>query len=135
MTGTTSIAREENILAGFFYNMNTYTKGNRIEKLFRDMMQTYGWLTWKPSRARFNSNDVFGLFDVVMARGSKIQMVQIKSNLSHFYHARKEIAQWVVSNHLHFSPLCALYEGRGEWRIEQYDYANYEWLKYTLTKA
>ncbi len=115
--------------------MNTYAKGNRIEKAFRDLMQTNGWLTWKPSRARFNSNDVFGLFDVVMVRDGKIQMVQIKSNPTHFYHARKEIASWVDTYKLKICPLCVLYEGRGEWRIEHYDYANYEWLKYPLTEA
>ena len=45
--------------------VNTYAKGNRVEKELRNLYEKNGHITWKPSRARFNSNDIFGEFDFI----------------------------------------------------------------------
>lgn len=113
--------------------MNTYSKGNRVELKFRKLFEARGYLTWKPSRAKYNSNDAFGLFDCIMLRGGEVSFVQIKSNPSHFYSARKEIAKWQKDNKLMVDTLIALYEGDNTWRIEWYNWLDNAWEKYPLT--
>lgn len=111
--------------------MNTYTKGNRVERMFRMMMEDKGWITWKPSRAKFNSNDIFGLFDCLCIRGESVALFQIKSHSSDFYSARKQIAKWIDTYKIKSTIAgCVLYEGKGEWRVEVYDG---QWIKYLLT--
>lgn len=113
--------------------VNTYTKGNRVEKKCRELFEAQGWLTWKPSRVKYNSNDAFGLFDCILIRGGEVAFMQVKSNPSHFYTTRKFIAHWVGENKLKITALVALYEGDNKWRIEWYDWLNKEWTKYPLT--
>lgn len=113
--------------------VNTYAKGNRVEKLCREKFNCMGWLTWKPSRAKYNSNDAFGLFDWIGVNGTRVLFAQVKSNPSHFYGSRKEIAAWVESNKLLITCLCILYEGNNEWRIEWYDAIEHKWENYNLT--
>jgi len=115
--------------------VNTYTKGNRVEKKCRELFEERGWLTWKPSRAKYNSNDAFGLFDCILIRGGEVLFMQVKSNPSHFYTARKEITDWHDKNKLMTTAIVALYEGNNNWRIEWYDWSYERWTKYLLTKA
>lgn len=115
------------------YMVNTYLKGNRVEKLCRDSFVAKGWLTWKPSRAKYNSNDAFGLFDFIAVRGSSIVFGQVKSNVSDFYTSRKEIAVWIETNRLLITCLCILYEGDNHWRMEWYDPIDQVWIPYDLT--
>lgn len=113
--------------------VNTYTKGNRVEKRCRELFEAQGWLTWKPSRAKYNSNDAFGLFDCIMIRGGEVAFMQVKSAPAHFYTARKFISHWHDENKLMITVIVALYEGDNNWRIEWYDWLNKEWTKYPLT--
>ena len=92
-----------------------------------------GWLTWKPSRAKYNSNDAFGLFDWIGVNGTKIIFAQVKSQASHFYSSRREIAKWMEDNKLIITCLCILYEGNNNWRMEWYDAIEHKWEKYNLT--
>ena len=39
------------------------------------------------------NNDIFGLWDMVIIMEGRLVMVQVKSNPSHFYAARKAIAE------------------------------------------
>jgi len=83
--------------------INTYAKGNRIEKELREAYERNGHITWKPSRARFNSNDIFGEFDFIALstkpnQKGTVALVQVKSNVSDFYSARTEIAEWLEKN-------------------------------------
>lgn len=113
--------------------VNTYTKGNRVERKCRELFEEEGWLTWKPSRAKYNSNDAFGLFDCVLIRGGEVAFMQVKSNPSDFYTARKEIAKWHDEYKLMITVIISLYGGDNVWRIEWYDWLNKEWCKYPLT--
>lgn len=113
--------------------VNTYTKGNTVERKCREVFQKDGWLTWKPSRAKYNSNDAFGLFDWIGLKSSEVLFAQVKSNPSHFYTSRKEIATWVMKNGLLITCLCILYEGNNEWRIEWFNIVENKWEKYHLT--
>lgn len=113
--------------------VNTYEKGNRVEKLCRTQFEREGWITWKPSRAKYNSNDAFGLFDFIAVRETQVLFGQVKSNPSDFYTSRKEIAKWMEANKLAITCLCVLYEGNGTWRMEWYDVIESVWCKYPLT--
>lgn len=113
--------------------VNTYLKGNRNEKLFRTVLEKEGYITWKPSRAKYNSNDVFGLFDCVAIRGGEVLLAQVKSHVTDFYKARKETQIWHDAHRLMINVVIALYEGNNVWRIEWYDWLNKEWTKYPLT--
>jgi len=113
--------------------VNTYAKGNRVEKLARKLFEDRGWITWKPSRAKFNSNDAFGLFDFIAVKETKVIFAQVKSQASHFYSSRKEIAKWLEDHKLLTYCLCILYEGNNEWRKEWYDVIEHKWEKYNLT--
>ena len=113
--------------------VNTYTKGNRVERKCRELFENERWLTWKPSRAKYNSNDAFGLFDCIMVRGGEVAFMQVKSASAHFYTARKFISHWHDENKLMITVMVALYEGDNNWRIEWYDWLNKEWTKYPLT--
>lgn len=115
--------------------VNTYTKGNRVEKRCRELFEKEGWLTWKPSRAKYNSNDAFGLFDCILIREGAVMFMQVKSHINDFYTARKTIARWHDLHKLMITVIVSVYEGDNVWRIEWYDWMNKEWIKYPLTKA
>lgn len=113
--------------------VNTYTKGNRVEKKCRELFEAQGWLTWKPSRAKYNSNDAFGLFDCILIRGEEVAFMQVKSQPTDFYQARKEIEKWIKENKVKVFTLVSLYKGGNEWRIEGYYHIAEAWLEYPLT--
>jgi hypothetical protein len=109
--------------------VNTYIKGNKAELEFRKIFRTIGYRDWKPSRARYNNNDLFGLFDGVLVakKGAPIENLvhwgnviffQMKSTPSHFYKARGEIRKWegeVYSDHV--TLMVVLREGKDAYRI------------------
>ena len=131
VTRDSDTSRVERLLAVSGSMVNTYTKGNRVEKKCRELFEKEGWLTWKPSRAKYNSNDAFGLFDCILIRGAEVAFMQVKSTSPHFYTARKFIANWIVENKLMITAIISLYEGDNNWRIERYDWLKREWIKYT----
>jgi len=72
-------------------------KGNRIELMARKELEADGYLCDRKNSSRWASNDFFGLFDI-LAIGKHTKLIQIKSNRSDFYKARKEIQEWVNEN-------------------------------------
>ena len=80
--------------------VNKTNKGNRIEKEARDILKEQGYLVEKKNTSRWESNDFWGEFDILAIRpnGSEVRLIQIKSNRSDFYKARKEIKHWVDEN-------------------------------------
>jgi len=102
--------------------INTYSKGNRIEKELRDIHEANGWLIWKPSRARFQSNDIFGIFDfLAIQKNTKglVTMIQVKSAMSHYYSARLMIQNWLKANRFKspFIAGVAVRLKKNEWRM------------------
>lgn len=101
--------------------INKRNKGRRIEKLAKDLLRKDGYLVETKNASRYQSDDFWGMFDIlaVMPETGKLRMIQIKSNASDFYKARKEIAYWVMENQVTgFSCEIWLKENRKDWRYE-----------------
>jgi len=62
-------------------NINKVNKGYRIEKRCQDELQEEGYITWKTIRVKFQSLDLFGLFDVLALSddGTHLRFIQCKS--------------------------------------------------------
>ena len=61
--------------------INKVAKGTRKEKACADELKAQGYLTWKVINVRYQSLDLFGLFDVVglHPEGDHILFIQVKS--------------------------------------------------------
>lgn len=84
----------------------------------KHLLQEDGWITDSKPHTKFHSPDVFGYFDIIALKGDKTRYIQVKSNISDFYTARKAIRQWM--EFMAVTAVCEvwLYKGRGEWRRE-----------------
>ena len=62
--------------------INKVAKGTRKEKACADELRAQGYLIWKVIRVRYQSLDLWGLFDVAALHpdGDHILLVQTKSN-------------------------------------------------------
>lgn len=98
--------------------MTKVSKGRRVENLAKDIMKAEGWLVDKKVRTRFSSPDFFGQFDLLCIKGAETVYIQVKSNISDFYTARKEISAWLISKNLLINAQIWLYQPRKEWRKE-----------------
>lgn len=61
---------------------NAVGKGKRIEKLCADELLDKGYLIWKSFRAKYQNQDLFGLFDVaaIHPEGECLLLIQVKAN-------------------------------------------------------
>ena len=110
--------------------MNTVAKGNRVEnKAKAYLLSTYNIHTEKKNHARYASPDFWGLFDLIGFSKSKWHVVQVKSDMSSFYQARKRIAKWVLIDHIPKGTVVSVlvYKGRNRWRMDVL--RNGEWMK------
>lgn len=73
--------------------VNKRDKGRRIELEARKELEAEGYLVDKKNSSRWQSDDFFGLFDL-LAIGKEIRLIQIKSDRSDFYKARRAIGLW-----------------------------------------
>ena len=80
--------------------VNKIKKGNDAEDDAKEVLEAQGWIVDKRCRVKFQNNDYFNLFDLVALRGSAIRFIQIKTNRTHYYSARREIARWAMVNEL-----------------------------------
>ena len=105
--------------------VNKTNKGNRVELEARKMLQEEGYLVEKKNYSRWHGNDFWNLFDIFALPTSKvagkpIRLIQIKSNRTDFYKARKEISQWMLDNGINkVSCEVWLKEPRKAWRQEK----------------
>ena len=81
-------------------SINRRKKGKYFEKKCRDQLKADGYLVDFKPNTRFCSNDFFYLFDVLAIKENEVRLIQVKSNLSHFYTARKEIREWRIKNNI-----------------------------------
>ena len=101
--------------------INKKAKGNRIELLAKKRLMANGWLVDSKPNVRFQSPDLFGQFDLIAIKGGEVKLIQIKSNVSHFYSARKELKEWKEEYKIRLTCEVWLYlGGRDEhkWRID-----------------
>ena len=109
--------------------VNKVAKGNRVEKLAKEYLMTkHKFILERKPRVRFQSPDFYGLFDLLGFNNTHWCLVQVKSNSSDFYKARKDIKKWVELNQLpeNTAIIIMLYLGNNKWRIEQL--INLEWI-------
>jgi len=80
--------------------MGTVQKGTRKERELRQLFEAAGWFVDFKHRSRWQSPDLLGLFDFVAVKGGMVRWVQVKSDRSDYYKARKAIKGWLVDNGL-----------------------------------
>lgn len=99
--------------------MDRVAKGRRVELKAKHRLQDMGYLVDKKVRTQWHSPDFFGMFDL-LGLGEDVVLVQVKSNPSDFYKARKEIRKFANEHRVEgLEYWIWLYEGRGQWREEQ----------------
>ena len=98
--------------------MSKHSKGTHYELEARKLLEAEGFFCEKKNYNRWASKDFYGQFDI-LAIGKYTRLIQIKTNISDFYKARKSIAFWLVGkiiNNVVFEVWVR--EPRKEWRIE-----------------
>lgn len=98
--------------------INKVKKGLRVENLAKVELIKAGWLVEKKPRTKFQSPDFYGLFDLLAIRKGEVLLVQVKSQPSHFYKARKETRKWLLDTGIMIPCEVWLYLGNNEWRRE-----------------
>ena len=98
--------------------INKYQKGNRRELEARKILEEQGFLVDKKPRTKYQSPDLFGMFDLIAIKQKECLLIQIKSNKSDFYKARKALRSWVKSNDCQLNCQIWLKENRKPWRKE-----------------
>ena len=80
--------------------VNKTNKGNRYELEARKMLKKQGYLVEKKNSSRWESNDFWGMFDILALKVDRLEvrLIQVKSNKSDFYKSRKEIERWMIEN-------------------------------------
>ena len=99
--------------------MNRKAKGSRTENMAKQHLRTEGWLVDSKPWTRYGGKDFYKMFDIVAIREGQTRWIQIKSNMSDFYTARKKIKEWMLDNNLFIVAEIWCHEGRGEWRRER----------------
>jgi len=75
--------------------INKNRKGLYAENQVREHLEARGYLVWKPSRSRFNSNDIFGLFDMLAVHPArKTLWIQVKHKSSYSSKVKESIQRF-----------------------------------------
>lgn len=103
--------------------MTNVAKGKRAEKYAREDLKALGYLVEVKNYSRWQLKDFYNLFDILAIIGSTAKLIQIKSNLTDFYKARKNIIAWKKENNIRIQCEVWLWEGRDKktnlWRIDE----------------
>ena len=98
--------------------MSRVSKGKTYERLARKLLASQGFLCETKNYSRFQGQDFYNLFDI-LAIGKYTRLIQVKTNVSHFYKARKDIKEWInIKDIQGISFEVWLKEPRKEWRVE-----------------
>jgi Holliday junction resolvase-like predicted endonuclease len=98
--------------------MSRRSKGKYYEKKARDLLTSQGFICETKNYSRFQGQDFYNLFDILAVK-DHVKLIQVKTNASHFYKARKDIAKWITENNISgLSCEVWLKEPRKDWRIE-----------------
>lgn len=116
--------------------INRRNKGYRTEKSCRDILEFYGYATDTKNASKFNSNDFFYLFDVIAIKNNKQKYIQVKSNPSDAYSAKKPIIEFAEKYKLDTDVfdieiwLWYKYHGFRIWSLDK-SLDGYQWLDLT----
>jgi|GEM_PF-4149835 len=87
---------------------NRNQKGWRAENEVRKILEKLGYLVWKPTRTKFSSIDIFGLFDMIAVHPSyRMLWVQVKHKSSMSKKVKKDFETF-YNKYIHPSNLCEL---------------------------
>jgi hypothetical protein len=100
--------------------ISNHAKGVRNEFLAKQVLKSDGYLVEQKNWSRYAPKDFFSLFDILAIRLDEVRFIQIKSDKSSFYKARKDVANWVFLNNISPKIKCEVWlkENRTPWRIE-----------------
>ena len=103
--------------------VNKTDKGNRYELEARKDLIKDGFLVEKKNSSRWESNDFWGMFDIIAIhpQGGLVRLIQVKTHISDFYKARAAIRKWAMDNKvvaLNVDCEVWLREPRQPWRRE-----------------
>lgn len=100
--------------------MSKHSKGTAYELKARKLLEEDHWLCEKKNYNRWASKDFYNLFDILAIRHNVVRLIQIKTNPTDFYKARKEIRNWIIENTI-FGIKCEVWlkEPRKAWRCEE----------------
>jgi len=59
--------------------------GQKIEKLAFEELKTRKFLVWKPPRVKFQSQDIFGLFDLIAVDKKELKLIQVQKGRNRPY--------------------------------------------------
>lgn len=99
--------------------VNKRAKGRKIELEARKILEKEGYLVEKKNASRWQSDDFWEMFDLLAIKSNDFRLIQIKSNPSDFYKARKEIKKWIEKHNIRgISYEIWLREPYKDWRKE-----------------
>lgn len=101
--------------------MSAAQKGLLTERRAKKLLIELGYEIDYKIRSRFNPNkDFFHIFDILAIKKKDFVGVQVKTNVSDFYTARKEMKAWKVKYSPPFRMELWLWLGaKGGWRKEE----------------
>lgn len=94
-------------------------KEAEIRKKAIKILAEEGWITWYAPKAKFRSNDVFGIIDILALKGSKKKNIQL-TTLPNVSARRKKITNFLKKFRVELSvELWAWDQGKKEFRKEK----------------
>lgn len=60
--------------------MSTVKVGARVEKEAEAILQSQDWFTWIPPNGRFQTNDIFGIGDILAIKDNQVMLVAVALN-------------------------------------------------------
>ena len=77
-------------------------KESEIRKKAIKILEEAGWVTWHPSKARFQQNDIFGIIDLLAVKRGKLKKIQL-TTLPNISTKRKKIKKFFKKNKVRLS--------------------------------
>lgn len=105
--------------------MNKHSKGRRVELACRKVFEKAGWLTDVKNWSRWGAKDFYNMWDFIAIRGSMVRFIQVKSNRTDMYKAKKRMKAWMEDNEIYVDSELWLKENRKDWQVWTfYKYGN-----------
>jgi Holliday junction resolvase len=97
--------------------MSRRSVGKEHERQCKKQWKQNGWLVDFKFGSRWNSEDLFGMFDFVAVKGNRVVFVQVKTADTDFYKARKEVQEFLNTNKLEIEAQVWQWRSRKPWRV------------------
>lgn len=92
-----------------------------LRKKATQLLKSQGWVVWFPKKVKFQDTDIFGCYDLIVARGSKIKLIQL-TTLSNLSARRRKIRNFLLVNGLKLpSEIWAYSKKTKRFKIEKVD--------------